>query len=99
MSPTAKTLLLYTLTIAVCATFLFFPETAFAQSGGAIRAKLDEGRTSYAVPIGLGIIGTGATISVILWALDVMDWKGMAKWCLAAMIVGVIGGAVAEFAG
>jgi len=98
MSPTVKTIAMYALAIAVCAVFLFYPETAFAQAGGDIRAKLDEGRTSYALPIAIGLISIGAVIAVCLWLFDVIDWKGMAKWLFGAMLVGVISGAVLEFA-
>lgn len=99
MSETAKTYLMYAVVTAIAALFFFYPDLAFAQSGGgAIRGKLDSARSSYAIPIGVGIISIGAIIAVICWLFDIIDWKGLAKWCFGAMLIGVIASAVIEFA-
>ena len=96
LTSTQKSIITWTAFAAFCGFMLFFPDSAFAQS--AIQGKLDKARESYAVPIGLGIIGIGATISVIAWAFDAIDWKTMSKWIFAAILIGLVGGIVAEFA-
>lgn len=93
-----KNVLMYSIVGLICAGLLFFPELAFAQDGGAVRAKLDNARESYAVPIAIGIIAVGAVIAIILWLFDVIDWKGMAKWIFGAILVSVIAGVVLELA-
>ena len=94
-----KSVTMYSIVALVCAAILFFPELAFAQDGGgAVRAKLDNARESYAVPIAIGIIAVGAVIAIILWLFDVIDWKGMAKWIFGAILVSVIAGVVLELA-
>lgn len=77
--------------IALMLVLLLMPELAHAQSGGnAIKGKIDDARTNWVMPVGIGIMGAGAVISVILWALNVADWKEMGKWCLAAIFIGAI---------
>ncbi|WNH54856.1 hypothetical protein [Stenotrophomonas oahuensis] len=96
MSTTVKTYISYAIASAVVALFLFYPDLAHADGGSVVRGKIDGARSSYAIPIAGGIITFGAVTSVVLWLLDIVDWKNMAKWILGAILLGAIAGIAAE---
>lgn len=96
MSTTAKTFIMYAVGTAILALLLFYPDLAHADGGSVVRGKIDNARSSYALPIGGGIIAVGAVVSVVLWLLDIVDWKNMAKWILGAILIGAIAGIVLE---
>jgi len=94
-----KSILIWTAFAAFVGFMLLFPDCAFAQqAGGAIRSKLDSARSSYVLPVAIGIIAVGSIIAVVLWLFDVIDWKGMAKWIFGAMLVGAVAAVVLEVA-
>ncbi|MBP2480143.1 hypothetical protein J3A72_000435 [Stenotrophomonas sp. PvP093] len=77
--------------IAFTLLLALLPELAHAQSGGNIvKGKIDDARTNWVLPIGIGILGVGGTVSVLLWAFKVVEWTDMARWVFAGAIVGVI---------
>ncbi|HEL3836391.1 TPA: hypothetical protein UMZ04_001128 [Stenotrophomonas maltophilia] len=96
MSSTTKTILMYAVVSTLAVLFFVFPDVAFADGGSAVRGKLDSARSSYALPIAGGIIALGAVGSVVMWALDLVDWKSMVKWIVAAILVGAIAGIAIE---
>ena len=95
LTNTQESILTWTAFAAIIGLMLLFPDTAFAQT---VQDKLNKARQTYAVPIGLGIIGIGATVAVVSWAFDAIDWKTMSKWIFAAMLIGLAGGIVTELA-
>ncbi|KOB09327.1 hypothetical protein AE923_08930 [Xanthomonas arboricola] len=75
---------------------ILLPELAMAD-GNAVQAKIKDANDSWAIPIGVGILGVGAVVAIIGWAMDLVDWKTAAKFFLAAMLIGVITGAVMSY--
>lgn len=96
MTTTAKQYAMYAALLALAALYLLFPEHAFAGGGDVVRGKIDGARSNFAIPVAGGIAAIGSIASVVLWLLDVVDWKNMAKWILGAIMIGAIAGVILE---